>query len=117
MTSTSSAVMSPRTISILAAGFFTSRGEAFDQPITVSLSRVTEAIVQTIGPSLPEFDYFGFYAISAPVWRQRNGLAAKPFCHLRHARVQYAASIEHLALTRCPRAQLAADWARTKISL
>src|SRR5437867_10605353 len=117
MASTSRVVMSPRIKSILAAGVFTSRRKPLDQPITVGLSRVTESIVQTIWPSLPEFDCFRFDPISAPVWRQRNGLLAKAFCHLRHARVQYAASIEHLPLTWCPRAQLAADWVRVKIGL
>src|SRR5438034_10910639 len=85
--STSSLVMSPRTISILVADFFTSRRQAFDHPITAGMSRITEGILQVLRPYLPEFDHFGFYAISAPVWRQWNGLVAKPLCHLRHARV------------------------------
>src|SRR5437870_2005311 len=115
--STPSLVMSPRAISILVADFFTSRRQAFDHPITAGMSRITEAIVQAIRPSLPEFDHFGFYAISAPVWRQWNGLVAKPLCHLRHARVEYAASIDHFALPRRPRAELATDRPGMKISL
>ena len=51
------------------------------------------------------------------MWRQWNALVTKTFCHLRHARIKHATSIEHLALTRGPRAQLAADRARLKVSL
>src|SRR5438034_2121036 len=115
--STSTIVMSPRTISILAAGFFTSWRQAFDEPITVSLSRVTEAIVQTIRASLPEFDHFRSDAIPAPVWRQRDTAIAKAFRHLRHPRVQHTAAVDHFALARGPRTQLAADRPRMKIRL
>src|SRR5438046_3502054 len=73
--------------------------------------------MQTIQASLPEFDYFRFDAIPTPMWRQRNGFTVEAFCHLRHARIKHATSIEHVALTRGPRAQLAADRARMKISL
>src|SRR5436309_14980290 len=99
MASTSRVVMSPRIKSILAAGVFTSRRKPLDQPIPVGLSRVTESIVQTIWPALPEFDCFRFDPISAPVWPQRNGLLSKAFCQLRYPRAPYAPSIEHLSLT------------------
>src|SRR6266568_8763660 len=92
--STSSVVISPRTMSIFAAGAFISRCEPFDEPTAAGLSRVTKPIMQTIRASLPEFHRLGFDSISTPARRQRDGFIAKAFCHLRHARVQYAASIE-----------------------
>src|SRR5882724_8687588 len=91
--------------------------KSFDQPVMIDLSCITKAVVQTIRASLPEFHCIGPHSISTPVWRQRNTLVAKTFCHLCHSRVQDAASIEDLALTRGPRAQLAAERARVKIGL
>src|SRR5947207_3749876 len=44
-------------------------------------------------------------------------LPAEALGRLRHARVEHATSIEHLALTRCPGAQLATGRTRMKISL
>ena len=109
MASTSNVVMSPRTMSILAAGFFNSGRQPFDEPVMIGLSCITKAIVQTIRASLPEFHRIGSHSISTPVLRQRNTLVAKTFCHLCHSRVQDAAPIEDLALTRGPRAELAAE--------
>src|SRR4029453_18310182 len=83
----------------------------------IGLPRITKAVVQTIRASLPEFHDIGFHSISTPVWRQRNTLIPKTFCHLCHSRVQDAPPIQDLALARGPRAQLAAERARMKIGL
>src|SRR5882724_6020409 len=79
-----------------------SRCQPLDQPIFVRLSRVTKTIMQTVRSSLPEFDLIRFDPITTPVRRQRNGLVTEAFGHLRQARVENAASVEHLALTRRP---------------
>src|SRR6266446_6153048 len=97
MASTSRAVMSPRTMSI-------------------RLSRVTKSVVQTVGTALPEFNPIWFEPITAPVRRQRNRLAGEAFGHFCHSRVENAPTVEHLALTRRPCAQLASGRSRTKVS-
>src|SRR4051794_11154323 len=48
---------------------------------------------------------------------QWNRFVAETLGHLRHTRIEHTPAIEHLALTRCPCAQLASDRTRMKISL
>src|SRR5580765_2758335 len=109
--------MSPRTMSMLVSESFISRREPFDKPMAVRLQRVTKPIVEAIWTSLPEFHRVGTHSIPAPMRWQRDGFVAKPLRHLRHARVQYAPSIEHLALARGPCAELASDRTGMKINL
>src|SRR5438046_5252471 len=115
--STSNLVMSPRTISILVLEFFILRREPFDKPMAVRLSRVTKPIMQPIRASLPEFHCVRPDSIPAPMRWQRDGIVAEAFRHLRHARVQYTPSIEHLALARGPRPELTSDRTGMKINL
>ena len=49
--------------------------------------------------------------------RQRNAFVAEAFRHLGQARIEHAAPIENLALTRCPGAQLTAHRTRMKVGL
>src|SRR6266478_6401096 len=96
--------------------FLRSRCQTIDLPTLIRLSCVTKSVVQTVATALPEFDPIGFEPITAPVRRQWNRLVTEALRHLCHARIQDAAPVEHLALTRGPCAQLATNWARMKIS-
>ena len=49
-----------------------SGGEALDAPGVVGLTDVAQAIVETIGPALPEFDFVVAQDVPAPIWRQGN---------------------------------------------
>src|SRR5437899_2261172 len=91
--------------------------QSINLPRTIGLSRVTKAIVQTVRTTLPEFHRIRFKPITAPVRRRWNRLVAEALGHLCHARIEHATCVDYLALTRRPGAQLAAHWARMKISL
>src|SRR5882724_11062862 len=91
--------------------------QPLDQPTAIRLSRVAKSVVQTVWTALPEFHPIRFEPITAPMRRQWYRLVAEAFGHLCHARIEHAPAIEHLALTRRPRAQLAPNRARMKISL
>src|SRR6266567_8019432 len=84
-----------------------SRRQPLDQPTPVRLLCVTKSVVQTVGAALPEFNPIRFESITTPVRRQWNRLVPEAFGHFCHARVQNAPTVEHLALTRRPGAQLA----------
>src|SRR4029077_2949559 len=130
MASISTFVISPRRISILSIlGFpeliasaqpissYCSRCEPINLPRSVRPARVPKPVVQTVGAALPKFYFVGLESITTPVRRQRNWLVAEAFGHLRHARIEHTLSIDHLALTRRPCAQLASNRTRMKISL
>src|SRR5579884_2174985 len=93
-----------------------SGSHALDEPAAVGLSHVAKAIVQPIRSALPEFQRVGFDAITAPMRRERHRFAGKPFRHFRHARIEHSTRIDHLALTRGPRGQLATQWTRVKVN-
>src|ERR1700750_3014372 len=82
-----------------------SRCEAINLPRFVRPTRVPKSVVQTVGAALPKFYFVGLESITAPVRRQWNSLVAEALGHLRHARIEHTPTIDHLALTRCPRAQ------------
>src|SRR5512132_3249762 len=91
--------------------------QSLDQPAAIGLASVTKAIVQAIRATLPEFNDVGFHAAPAPVRWQGDALVGETFGHLGHPRIEHAAPIEDLALTRRPGAQLTAHWTRMKIGL
>ena len=93
------------------------RREPIDLPRSIRLPRVSKPVVQTIGTALPKFHFIRLESITAPVRWQRNRFITEALSHLRHARIEHTPSIEHLALTRRPCAQLASDGARMKITL
>src|SRR5437660_2268630 len=114
--STSSLVMSPRTMSISAAGRFILRREPINQPGTVRLTRITKSIVQTVRPALPKFHRVRYQPITAPMRWQWDWFVGEALGHFRHARVEHATRIKHFGLTRGPGAELAPNRARMKIT-
>src|ERR1700757_1785010 len=94
-----------------------SRSKPLNLPTAIRLSRVTKTIVQPVRTPLPEFHCIRFKPITAPVRGQRNRLVLEAFGHFCHARIKHATRVDHIALTRCPGAQLAAHRARVKIRL
>src|SRR6478752_9676598 len=93
------------------------RREPINLPRSIRLPRVPKSVVQTVGTSLPKFHFVRLESITAPMRRQWNWFVAVALGHFRHARIEHTPAIEHLALTRCPCAQLASDRARMKIRL
>ena len=103
---------------VLEASFVISHWrESINLPRSVRLPRIPKPVVQTVGAALPKFYFVGLESITAPVRRQWNWLVAEALGHFRHARIEHTSAIDHLALTRCPCAQLTSDRTRMKISL
>src|SRR4030095_5511488 len=97
--------------------FFCLGPQPISHPSSIGPGGVTKTIVQSVRSALPEFDHIRFHSIPTPMRWQRNALVTEALGHLCHARIQHAASINHLALTRRPGAQLAPDWTGMKIGL
>ena len=91
------------------------RRETINHPSVIGPARVTEAIVQSIRASLPEFVFVWFDLESAPMWRQRDLAFLVAFRHLLQTRVEDLSRVDYLALFRDPRAQTAADWSQMEI--
>src|SRR5437870_95571 len=108
-------MMSRRAIQIAACGAqfnpenrafvicHSSRRQSIDRPGAVRLERVTEAIVQTVGPALPKFDPIRFESISAPMRRKRHRAVGETLFHFFEASIENAPRINYFALMRGPR--------------
>src|SRR5213075_1996590 len=86
--------------------FVALRRDALDHPILRFTKSIDEAIVQTIGASLPEFDDVRDHAIAAPVRRTRNGDAAIRRLELAETLFERAASENDFRLVGSPGAEL-----------
>src|SRR5438046_7775762 len=91
------------------------RRQPFDPP-RFAVARVTKAIVQAVGATLPKFDSLRFHPITAPVRWTWNFLSGQSLFQLRKPRFQYSSYVEHVALMRNPRPKLAANRPRMKIA-
>lgn len=56
--------------------------QSIDSPGTISLARVEKAVVQPAGPALPEFNFPGHDAVTAPKRRKRHLAFTKFALHL-----------------------------------
>src|SRR6201999_2154958 len=93
-----------------------SRREPVQCPRPVALSGITKPVVQTIGPTLPEFHYLWNNPIAAPMRRQIDDVVVSEApLHFRETRIENPPGIDHFALVRNPGAELAPAGARLKI--
>src|SRR5574341_296878 len=90
------------------------RSQALNNPTVVTLSRISEPIVQTIFTSLPKLNHLRLNAIAAPMRWARHTVTE--FCaELVEALFQFGAVLDRLALIGSPGAELAAERARVKV--
>src|SRR2546423_15266530 len=73
------------------------RREAIDGPGTVSLSRVTKAVVEAIGAALPKFQSIRFEPITAPMRRKRNLPLGETLLHFFETRLENTAGSHYAA--------------------
>src|SRR3954468_9487586 len=83
--------------------------EAFDAP-PARLAHIDDAVVETIGPAVPELDSRRNEAEAAPKRRPLHRLALESPLHLTILFFERLSRGERLALLGCPRAELAATW-------
>src|SRR4051794_15885229 len=83
-----------------------SRRQPLASPGAVGLARVKDAVVQTAGPALPQFDRVRHHAHAAPMLRPRHRTASETPLEFREQLFEFSARRERLALLRHPRADL-----------
>src|SRR5580765_538015 len=98
----------------LPLAVLTLRREPFDQPTSILLQRVSQAIVQTIFLALPKLDHFGPDTIAAPMRRARDIVGELP-TKFFESLFKHGAALDRLTLIGCPGADLAAQRPRMEI--
>src|SRR5437016_2135483 len=93
-----------------------SRRQALEQPGVVGPARIPKAIVQAVGPSLPEFDLHRCKDVAAPIRGQGN-VAGIFLLELFEPCFEHRAASDDLALRRNPRAELVTARAAREILL
>src|SRR3954447_142559 len=88
--------------------------EAFDAP-SARLAHIDDAVVETIGPAVPELDSRRNEAEAAPKRRPLHRLALESPLHLTILFFERLSRGERLALLGCPRAELAATWPASEV--
>src|SRR5690606_32778678 len=97
---------------------WTSGGESLDGPGAVGVAVVSDAVVEAIGTTLPEFDAVWFDAIATPVFRPGEFFhAAVFFLCGGELRFEPCAVRDRLALGRNDGSKLAAVWSAVEIRI
>jgi len=93
-----------------------SRIKSLDQP-ALAISGIEMSLMETIGLPLPELDSFRPDAEPRPVLRSRDCLPLEFLFVLGNPIIESGRGLQGLALTRGPRADLAAPFARSEVGI
>src|SRR5688572_2769106 len=89
--------------------FESSGRKSLPHPLAVCTGPISNPIVQSVFPSLPELDVIGPHAVTSPVRWRRNLTARESRLDLSHSTVELCAIGNHAALDGSPRPQPAPE--------